>query len=151
MNTYLRHGESSVDTNGFSIITTVSGAFNKEGALVWANAMKRAIERFAGRPFCILIDMQKQVGSTPEAIEVYNTFNTWLNEQPLIAKAYVIASPVLHSITVARLPAVSGQNTRTFLCQEHAQKWLAEEYVKQVQVTSIPFLVTKFGTTAGDE
>lgn len=124
---YESHGLHSAQIADQVITSTLSGSFNREGCLAWVTRLKALIEGLDGRPFCLLIDTRDYEGGTDEALQLANEFNRWLNSQPLVAKAHLITSQVLHAIAVERVPQLKYQTIKTFKCIDEAQVWLASQ------------------------
>lgn len=131
---YESHGLHSAQIVGQVITSKLSGSFNREGCLSWVTRIKTLIEGLDGRPFCLLIDTRDYEGGTDEALALANEFNRWLNTQPLVAKAHLITSQVLHAIAVERVPQLQYQTIKTFKCIDEAQAWLASQ-LSQAQET----------------
>ena len=126
---YESHGLHSAQVVDQVIMSKLSGSFNREGCLAWVTRIKTLIEGLDGRPFCLLIDTRDYEGGTDEALQLANEFNRWLNTQPLVAKAHLITSQVLHAIAVERVPQLKYQTTKTFTCIDEAQAWLASRLI----------------------
>jgi hypothetical protein len=98
----LTHGESFISFDGDIITVKANGAFNREGVIEAFEKLRLLIENHHFKKFKILFDYLECHGGTPEAFEVINQSNIWLNNQNMIAKAVVINSPAINSILEAR-------------------------------------------------
>ncbi len=111
-----------------SIITIkYVGELNGEGIELGLIELRKSIEQFTGQPFCILADDLELSGATPEAFEILNEFDNWVNTQCLVAKATVIKSKVLLKIINSNIPARKNQNLRGFENIDEALQWLHNE------------------------
>lgn len=103
----------------------MDGAFNSAGIKECITNVKAAIASFNGEGFCILSDATTLQGATPNAYTEIESFNMWLNDQALIAKAIVIQSPVTLEIFDIRAPSRAQQNIRSFNNRDDAFHWLS--------------------------
>ncbi|MCV2884875.1 hypothetical protein OE749_09220 [Aestuariibacter sp. AA17] len=127
---YAAHGDFSVVIQDDIIEVQLIGMFNHEGTEQYVNKVKAAVAKFDGRPFSMLIDDLKMEGGTPEAYEILNRYNTWLNNQNLVAKALIIDSEVKKFIILDRTPALKNQNARFFKSRSKAIAWLRDEMMR---------------------
>lgn len=123
----MEHGNYTVTVNQSIIHLTISGAFNETGCLRFIEAMKSTITSFGSAEFAILFDITELEGGTPEAYQVLNEYNTWLNQQAMIAKAMVIHSRVQISIVNTLSPARKQQNIHSFFDRADAEVWLHQQ------------------------
>lgn len=120
----LEHGQIEVKLQDDIIMCKLIGSFNQDGVKRYAAAVKSAIEQLNGKPFAMVIDDLMLEGGTPEAFQALQEYNVWLNEQPLIAKAFVIDKPMLKDIILKRSPALLDQKIDFFKNVEDAIAWL---------------------------
>lgn len=121
------HGIIDIDIDGDIIIARYIGLFNVDGMERELTKLRQAVESIAPAPFAILVDNLSVEGGTPEAYEVLELFNQWLNTQPLVAKATVSESSVKLKIVDERVPSRQLQNQRSFSTLESARRWLQSE------------------------
>jgi len=72
----------------------------------------------------MMIDNTNFEGCTPEGFKELNTFNSWLCQTQLKAKAFIIKSEINKQIIKNRTPSLSLQNTRFFSNYQEANDWL---------------------------
>lgn len=129
------HGQTQVTLTGQLIEAKFSGAFNPLGIKEYASKVAACLAQLDGQPFIMLIDNLKLEGGTPEAYQALDKYNTWLNEQNLVAKAMVITSEFKAKIIGSLTPSMKQQNLRHFVDREQALTWLELElshYPQQV-------------------
>jgi hypothetical protein len=66
-------------------------------------------------------------GATPDAFNISNKFNEWLNGQNMVAKAIVITSQVIKSIDQQWVPSKAVQNIEYFDNKDDALVWLNKQ------------------------
>ena len=91
----LEHGESFITIDHNIIILKAKGSFNKYGISKLYKKLSLILNDFHEDGFKLLFDLIDVEGGTPEAYEVVNTFNIWLNDKNLVAKALVTNSPLI--------------------------------------------------------
>lgn len=121
------HGIYSVELKDNIIWVTLEGAFNDLGVLGWTNAIKDIVNTLNGKPFCILMDMKKALGGTPEAFAVSNDYNAWLSQQNMLAKALIYPSQVFEEMDNSLVPAKKNQNISVFDNIDDAALWLQQQ------------------------
>ncbi len=124
----ISHGVYRLVKKGYIIEVALSGAFNEFGAIDWTEAVKEAIASYHGKPFAILMDLTQAQGATPEAFEVGERYNEWLNTQNLVAKAVVYGSHVLKDIELNIVKAKKKQHLKNFDDIEQARAWLKVQF-----------------------
>lgn len=117
-------GKVLVKTEGQIVIAKYIGTFNESGIHQQLEAVKEAVKGFGDKPFAMLVDVQFLVGGTPEAYEISDNFNRWLNTRNLIAKATVFQSKVKLKIIDARVISKKHQNHASFNNLGEARGWL---------------------------
>lgn len=122
-----QHGEVLFTVEDNIIIAKAIGSFNEEGAYGYTNGFKDRIEQFGSQPFAILVDNLLMEGATPEAFKVLEAYNQWLNDKPLVAKAFVVKSRVTTSIVTAHSPSINQQTVENFSTIEEALYWLKQQ------------------------
>ncbi|WP_286266623.1 hypothetical protein [Thalassotalea atypica] len=127
----IAHGEFDIYINQqydtAMVCTRLSDSFNAEGFKLWMEAMKLTITSLQGQPFVMLVDELSATGATPEALELANKYNTWLNSQAMIAKAVVYSAPIYREIDKKNIPARQAQNIKFFEKVSTAKAWLAQQ------------------------
>lgn len=123
----IEHGKYSVTVNENIIIVTLIGSFNEHGTKICIDLIKDKIAAFHGKRFSILMNNLDFLGGTPEAYEVSNQYNGWLNQQNFIAKAIVTTSIPNLAIDHARVPEKKSQNIAVFDNQPDAMAWLTKQ------------------------
>jgi len=127
MQTNLSHGTYVLTYQNNIIEVTLSGAFNEYGVIDWTNAIKKTIASFNGEKFCILMDLRKALGGTPEAFEQANQYNDWLNSQNMVAKAVIFENAVLAEIERVMVSAKRFQKIKNFHDIIEARQWLSDQ------------------------
>jgi hypothetical protein len=77
--------------------------------------------------FCMLVDDIELHGFTPEAYQVVEESNKWLNGQCLIAKAFLTQSLVQEELDNYFVPSKKEQNAQVFCELETAINWLKSQ------------------------
>ncbi len=119
-----RHGDVQISIEGNIIIATLTGAFNKEGAIKYTEEVKSIIKPLKGEKYAILVDNFNMEGGTPEAYQVLEEYNQWLNKTNIVAKAIVVKTLVTTELIKSWSPSIKLQNTESFQEKELALKWL---------------------------
>lgn len=122
------HGQHFVQREGQVIRVKLSGSFNEAGVCAYAAEVKEIVASLSGQPFAMLIDDLDVEGGTPKAYAALNDYNEWLNQQSVIAKAFVINSLALKDIILQRTPELQRQNIAFFFSYNDAEKWLIEQF-----------------------
>lgn len=121
------HGQFDVACHDQIIFVKLSGSFNCSAIKAYAQAVKGKVASFGGRPFAMLINDVQVEGGTPEAYDALNEYNAWLNEQAIVAKAFILSSLALKDIIITRTPELQRQNIAFFEHIEEATAWLKEQ------------------------
>ncbi len=124
----ISHGIYKITQHGNTIEVVLSGAFNEFGAIDWTEAVKNIITTYQGKPFAILMDLTQAQGATPEAFDIGERYNEWLNTQNLVAKAVVYGSKVLKDIELSIAKAKKKQHIKNFDDIEQARIWLQSQF-----------------------
>lgn len=121
------HGNMSVTVKGRIIECTLAGSFNLEGCERYVLAVKESIEKLNGESFAMLIDDLAFEGATPEAYQLFNEYNLWMNQQPLVAKALIMESLAKKEILLKQAPEFAKQNLEFFTNVDDAMQWLTQQ------------------------
>jgi hypothetical protein len=121
---HLDHGEVSIEVIGNIIIVRTAGAFNEYGAQNYTNAIRAAVNGIQDQSFSILTNNLEFLGATPEAYQELESYNVWLNQQNLIAKAMVITSSITLDVINKLSPSRASQRSKNFDNEEDAINWL---------------------------
>jgi len=92
--------------------------------LDWTTATKKIITDFKGEKFCILMDLSKTLGSTPDGFKQADQYNSWLNDQNLVAKALIFPSLATEYIEQTMVKSKRKQNIKSFDNVVDAENWL---------------------------
>ena len=106
------------------IFAEFCGSFDNHALQRYSKQIKKLVSTFNGSPFAMLIDDLKLEGGTPEAYKVLNEYNQWLNQQAIVAKAFIINNNVNKQIILKRSPALLEQNIAFFTDKNSAKDWL---------------------------
>ena len=120
----LRHGDTHFSIKGKIIIATLSGAYNKNGAIQYTEGIKSIVKSFNGERYAILVDNTDMEGGTPEAYQVLEEYNQWLNNTNLVAKAIVSNTTVTTDIIKSLSPSINLQKNMHFEDKETAMTWV---------------------------
>ncbi|QIR13699.1 hypothetical protein [Shewanella aestuarii] len=118
------HGEHSVSMQEDIIYTKVIGAFNEFGIKNYTDTVMTLVKQREGKPFAVLVDNTKLEGATPEAFQLLESYNLWMNQQNMIAKALVFNVAILATITQSQTPSLCAENVKICKSIEEAQTWL---------------------------
>lgn len=122
------HGKVDLSLIGERIIyAAFIGSFNEKGVENYAPEIKRIVNSFEKQPFAMLINNLSIEGGTPEAYQRLDEYNQWLNNQPIVAKAFIIDNNVTKQILLARTPALKQQNIAFFETPAEATVWLEQQ------------------------
>jgi len=122
----VEHGEFSISLEGKIIKTKLIGSFNEFGAKRYAEAVIEVVKQLEGKPFAILVNNLDLFGGTPEAYQVLDQYNIWVNQQNMLAKAFVFDAAILATIMKNMSPSMKADNIQMFKTLEAAESWLEE-------------------------
>lgn len=117
-------GESEIRCEGEIITVTLVGSFNGQGAKLWTETLKAAIDEFNGKRFSIVMNNKRKSGHTPKAFEISEQFNDWLCKQNMVAKAVVKPSSIAVKIDIRYIPSLKRQNIKFFDEEHEAVEWI---------------------------
>jgi hypothetical protein len=120
----IQHGEVSIILKDNIIVATLIGAFNKKGAVEYTEGVKNLVKKLNDNKYAILVDNSCMEGGTPEAYQVLENYNQWLNKTNLVAKAMVVKTTITADLIQTLSPSVKLQTTKTFHDKTLAFKWL---------------------------
>ena len=95
----VEHGEHIVNIQGNIIYTKVIGSFNELGVKSYTDPVISVVKKLERKRFAILVDNTELEGATPEAYQLLESYNLWLNQQNMIAKALVFNIAIMATIT----------------------------------------------------
>lgn len=124
----IEHGESTIVAKENIIHITLKGAFNEYGAIDVSKKTMEIIRNFNQKRFMLLVNLLNLDGATPEAFNISNEFNEWLNSQNMVAKAIVITSQVIKAIDQQWVPSKVVQNIEYFDSENDALIWLKKQF-----------------------
>jgi hypothetical protein len=122
-----QHGEVSFTLQGNIIIATLVGSFNEVGAQKYTEGLKDYINGLGKEAFAILVDNSLMNGGTPEAYQVLEKYNQWLNTINMIAKAIVVQNSVTNDLIEFLSPSIKLQTVKSFNEKSAALVWLQEK------------------------
>jgi hypothetical protein len=123
----LIHGDFNVSFIENILVVKLIGSFNEFGAIELTAVIKEKIKSLQGLAFFMLVDDIELHGFTPEAYQVVEDSNKWLNEQRLIAKAFLTQSLVQEKLGNYFVPSKKEQNVEVFCELETALEWLKSQ------------------------
>ena len=123
----LIHGDFDVSFIENILVVKLIGSFNEFGAMELTAVIKEKIKSLQGVTFCMLVDDIELNGFTPEAYQVVEESNKWLNGQCLIAKAFLTQSLVKEELDNYFVPSKKEQNAQVFCELETAINWLKSQ------------------------
>lgn len=119
-----QHGEIEIILDGNIIIATLVGSFNEEGAIKYTESVKEIVKNLKGESYAILVDNSNLDGGTPEAYQVLEKYNQWLNSTNITAKAITVKDTITVDLIKSLSPSIQHQNIRKFIEKDLALKWL---------------------------
>ncbi|KGJ91712.1 hypothetical protein [Colwellia psychrerythraea] len=120
----IEHGEVTIKVIDNIILVRSIGAFNEYGAQKYTNCIRDAVDDLQDKSFSILTNNLEFLGGTPEAYQELESYNVWLNQQKLIAKAMVITSSTMLDVINMLSPSRASQQTKSFNNEKDAMNWL---------------------------
>lgn len=122
------HGSFEVRQENNILFCKLSGSFNEHGIQGYINTIKQCFIDSNGTPLGMLIDNLAFEGGTPEAYQVFEQYNQWLNHQPIVAKAFIVNSVITKEIMLKQSPALKKQNIEFFKQEGEAFRWLNAQF-----------------------
>ncbi len=119
-----QHGEVDIIVEGNIIIATLVGSFNEIGAIQYTEGIKNIVNTFERKRYAILVDNSNMEGGTPQAYQVLEKYNQWLNKTNLVAKAMIVKTSVTTELINSLSPSIKQQTTQSFNDKKLAKKWL---------------------------
>ena len=119
-----QHGEVQICYENRIISATLVGSFNEEGAIEYTEGIKNIVKGLEGQKYAILVDNSNMEGGTPEAYQVLEKYNQWLNNTNLVAKAIIVKTLITTELINTLSPSIKLQTTKTFKNKKLALKWL---------------------------
>ena len=128
------HGDLEMKLDRNIISVKLIGPFNEAGVENWTQKLQAQIISFSGRQFFVLMNNADYEGFTPEAFQVANDFNLWLNDQAMVVKAVVQPSVLAKEMNIKNIPALAGQRIEYFDNKHDAISWLRTlpEYINYI-------------------
>lgn len=123
----LIHGDFEVSFIGNILLVKLIGSFNEFGAMELTTVIKQKVKSLQGLAFCMLVDDIELHGFTPEAYQVVEEYNKWLNKQSLAAKAFLTQSLVQEELHDYFVPSKKEQNVKAFCELKTAIQWLKSQ------------------------
>jgi hypothetical protein len=123
----IEHGDNTIILKENIIHITLKGSFNEYGAEKVSQKTSAIIKSLNQSKFLIFVDLLNLDGATPDAFNISNKFNGWLNGQNMVAKAIVITSQVIKSIDQQWVPSKAVQNIEYFDNEDDALVWLNKQ------------------------
>lgn len=108
---------------GNILFQTFIGMFSENSARAYLKEAQQLIKKFDGNPFFIVIDIREMDGATPEAYDMTEHYNQWVNTQHLVAKAIIVKNKVVGKIGSNRMPTLKTQNLQYFNDIDGALAW----------------------------
>lgn len=133
----IEHGESTIIAKDNIIHITLKGAFNEYGAIGVSKTTMEIIRNFNQKRFMLLVNLLSLDGATPEAFNISNEFNEWLNSQNMVAKAIVITSQAIKAIDQQWVPSKVVQNVEYFYSEDDALRWLKKTILDNLKLRKI--------------
>ncbi|MCW3171554.1 hypothetical protein [Shewanella subflava] len=132
----IEHGEFSISLEGSIIKTKLMGSFNEFGAKRYTEAVIEVVKQLEGKPFAILVNNLELFGGTPEAYQVLEEYNKWVNQQHMLAKAFVFNAAILATIMKNMSPSMKADNIQMFKTLEDAESWLEAVLQQHVKINA---------------
>ena len=112
------------------------GSFNEFGAKRYTEAVIEVVKQLEGKPFAILVNNLELFGGTPEAYQVLEEYNKWVNQQHMLAKAFVFNAAILATIMKNMSPSMKADNIQMFKTLEDAESWLEAVLQQHVKINA---------------
>jgi len=119
-----QHGEVQICFENNIISATLIGSFNEEGAIKYTEGIKNIVKSLEGKKYAILVDNSDMEGGTPEAYQVLEQYNQWLNRTNLVAKAIIVKTLITTELIKTLSPSIKLQTTKSFKNKKLALQWL---------------------------
>lgn len=119
-----RHGDVQIILKNNIIVATLVGSFNENGAINYTEKVKDLVKILNGKEYAILVDNSNMEGGTPEAYQVLEEYNQWLNQTNLVAKAMIVKTLITTDLIKSLSPSINLQTVRSFHDKKSAMKWL---------------------------
>ena len=123
----MEHGSYSIDLKQGCIVVRLIGAFNCEGMALYIDAMKAAIQQIQSSKLSIVINHLEFEGAGPEALELINQYNSWLDCHYIVNKAFVGTQAMYQYIAENKMTTGLNQCMQFFDSEEGAINWLLSE------------------------
>ncbi|MCL1141208.1 hypothetical protein [Shewanella gaetbuli] len=121
----VEHGEFTIAVEGRVIKSKMIGSFNEYGAHRYTCAVIEIVKSFNQQPFAMLIDNSELLGGTPEAYQVLEEYNIWVNQQNMQGKAFVFPAAIMATIMKNLAPSMRADNIKIFSSMSDATNWIA--------------------------
>lgn len=122
------HGEYNLTVNENIIRLELVGSFNIETARVVYRKLKKIIKTFKNKPYYIIENITHFLGATPEAYEVANKDNGWINQfNPPVMRLFIVSNTIHTSIALKQEKELAKQNLIYFNDEESALEWISED------------------------
>jgi hypothetical protein len=118
------HGDIDFKLDKNIVCVTLIGPFNGAGVVEWTQKLQQIIIGFEGKPFFVLMNNTDYEGFTPEAFQIADDFNFWLNDQTMVVKAIIQPSLLAKEMNIKNIPALAGQRIEYFDNKHDAISWL---------------------------
>lgn len=118
------HGEVDLHMQDGIIMVKLSGSFNEEGAKQYTESVKNIVRGLKGNNFLMLINNLELEGGTPDAYQILESYNYWLIQHNLTAKAIVLSSDTLKDIIGNLSPSLEQQHCQYFTTIHDGMTWL---------------------------
>jgi hypothetical protein len=119
------HGEFAIEDRGRYIRIELRGSFNVEGARRYIASYRRIVELKAGTAFGVLINSVEYSGLSPDAAQLSDEFNDWLNcVNGFAGKAVVADNQAIVNVSYFLQPATATQIKKVFSDETEAERWL---------------------------
>ena len=119
-----QHGEVQICCENNIIRATLIGSFNEEGAIKYTEGIKDIVRSLEGQKYAILVDNLNMEGGTPEAYQVLEQYNQWLNGTNLVGKAIIVKTLITTELIKSLSPSIKLQTTKSFKNRTLAIQWL---------------------------
>ena len=119
-----QHGEVQICCENNIISATLIGSFNEEGAIKYTEGIKDIVRSLEGQKYAILVDNLNMEGGTPEAYQVLEQYNQWLNGTNLVGKAIIVKTLITTELIKSLSPSIKLQTTKSFQNRTLAIQWL---------------------------
>ena len=120
----MEHGKFTIEIEQDYIVIRLIGAFNFEGMTKYVEAIKKAIAQINSTTLNLIINQLEFEGAGPDAINLIDNYNEWLNCHYIVNKAFVGTQGMYQYIAEHKMVNISKQRFKFFDDETQAISWI---------------------------